>query len=718
HVSVMKEFVLQPRGFDPANCRVKYREELNPEQLEAVLKGDGPCLVLAGAGSGKTRTITYRVSYLIENGVAPEEILLLTFTNKAAREMLSRVEALLCRTSTGIWGGTFHSIANRLLRRYALHVSRTPGFSILDEEDARDLLKLCLKDLAVDTTARRFPSPANLSGILSYARNADVSVRAAIEKKHPHWAEIIPIIERLSDLYASRKLASDAMDFDDLLLLLRDLLRDQPQIRDYLATQFRYVLVDEYQDTNVVQAEIVRHLSSVHGNVFVVGDDAQSIYSFRAADIKNILRFPDIFPGTQTFQLVTNYRSTPQILSLANAVIHQNRDQFEKDLCAVRDPGETPNVVPASNASQEAQYVAEHILRLREEGVPLKETAVLFRAAYLAQTLEFELMKRDIPYEFRGGMKFFQRAHVKDVVAHLRLVVNPKDEPAWMRVLSLQPGIGATTAGTITQALHDVDMLEEALQRDIKVSARAVRGLQLARNTLSQIVSARTRPGDAIRAVASSSYREALEAEYPDYLDRLEDLEQFAIFAEGYADIGAFLEDVSLSDNYGGKREQGEREEEKIVLSTIHQAKGLEWDTVFVIGLVEGKFPNERALEEDGGIEEERRLFYVASTRARTRLILTYPIMSGHDTLLAGQPSTFISEMPSGLTEEVRLRSLTPSWASSSVFRSAPPKHSAEEDQEYEDDEITIVLDANGERTSSPAKPSGKMSFLRDIEDL
>lgn len=714
----MKEFVLQPRAFDPANCRVKYREELNPEQLEAVLKGDGPCLVLAGAGSGKTRTITYRVSYLIENGVSPDEILLLTFTNKAAREMLSRVETLLCRTSTGIWGGTFHSIANRLLRRYALQVSRTPSFSILDEEDARDLLKLCLKDLAVDTTARRFPSPANLSGILSYARNADVSVRAAIEKKHPHWAEIIPIIERLGELYASRKLASDAMDFDDLLLLLRDLLRDQPQIRESLAAQFRYVLVDEYQDTNVVQAEIVRHLSSVHGNIFVVGDDAQSIYSFRAADIKNILRFPDIFPGTQTFQLVTNYRSTPQILSLANAVIHQNRDQFEKDLRAVRDAGELPNVVPASNASQEAQYVAEHILRLREEGVPLKETAVLFRAAYLAQTLEFELMKRDIPYEFRGGMKFFQRAHVKDVVAHLRLVVNPKDEPAWMRVLSLQPGIGATTAGTITQALHDVDILEEALQREIKVSARAVRGLQLARNTLSQIVSARTRPGDAIRAVAGSSYREALEAEYPDYLDRLEDLEQFAIFAEGYADIGAFLEDVSLTDEYGGKRERGDREEEKIVLSTIHQAKGLEWDTVFVIGLVEGKFPNERALEEDGGIEEERRLFYVASTRARARLILTYPIMSGHDTLLAGQPSTFVSELPRGLTEEVRLRSLTPSWASSSVFRSEPPKHSAEEDQEYEEDEVTIVLDANGERTAPPSKPLGKMSFLRDIEDL
>jgi len=327
--NAMKEFILKPLS-GSQNFEIDYERELNAEQLAVVREGDGPCLVLAGAGSGKTRTITYRVAYLIERGVAPENILLMTFTNKAAKEMLSRVEALLGRYPAGLWGGTFHSIANRVLRHYAALVSRTPNFTILDTEDSKDLLKVCISELKIDTTARRFPSPAKLLSIISYGRNAGRPLSEVVERKHPNFFDLLPTIERLADVYESRKLAADAMDFDDLLLLWRDLLRSNPSVRDTLAAQFEYILVDEYQDTNVVQAEIIRLLAERHQNILVVGDDAQSIYSFRAAEIRNILNFPDAFLGAKTFRLLNNYRSSPEILSLANSIIALNQDQFKK----------------------------------------------------------------------------------------------------------------------------------------------------------------------------------------------------------------------------------------------------------------------------------------------------------------------------------------------------------------------------------------------------
>ena len=408
----MKEFVLKNQK-SSKDLHIDYRAELNNEQLEVVLHGDGPCLVLAGAGSGKTRTITYRVAYLIEQGVAPENILLLTFTNKAAKEMLSRVEGLLGSDVTGLWGGTFHSVANRLLRIYGRDIGFNPSFTILDQEDARGLIKVCLKDLKVDTKGRRFPSPAKLLGMISYSRNASIPLRQVVEERYANFSELIITFERVEELYAQRKLDAQSMDFDDLLLHTRDMLRKNPVLRDKLSERFQYVLVDEYQDTNSVQAEIVRQLSSVNRNLIVVGDDAQSIYSFRAAQIKNILSFPETYPGCKTFHLTTNYRSTPQILELANASIARNEEQFKKTLRAVCDDFEKPNMIPASSGSQEAQYVTEQILDLRDEGVELKDMAVLFRASSLSQRLEFELMKRDVPYEYRGGLKFFERAHIK-----------------------------------------------------------------------------------------------------------------------------------------------------------------------------------------------------------------------------------------------------------------------------------------------------------------
>ncbi|MFC1787654.1 ATP-dependent helicase [Patescibacteria group bacterium] len=693
----MKEFVLK-QNFDPSRCKIDYQTELNKEQLDVVLHGDGPCLVLAGAGSGKTRTITYRVAYLIEQGIAPDNILLVTFTNKAAQEMLSRVEGLLGSYPTGLWGGTFHSIANRILRIYADRVGRTPGFTILDQEDAKDLIKVCIKELNIDTKARRFPSPAKVHSIISYARNAAMSIPEVIEKRYSNFIDLIPVIDRLAQMYDSRKRQADSVDFDDLLILLRDLLYKDEGVRNRLATQFQYVLVDEYQDTNVIQAEIVSQLSSAHSNILVVGDDAQSIYSFRAAEIRNILNFSDVYGGVKTYHLTTNYRSTPEILSLANQTIAFNRDQFKKELKAVCDSCEKPNLIPTSNTAQEAQYVAEQLLELRDEGVDMTQMAVLFRAAYLSQSLEFELMKRDIPYEYRGGMKFFERAHIKDVVAHLRIMANIKDETAWMRVLGLQTGIGLVTAGKIIKSITEFDSIDEILAAEVKLGVRAKAGWEGFLRTGQAMAKGNRLPSDIIRAVITSSYRDYLEAEYPDFMERLEDLEQFAIFAEGYDDLHKLLDEVSLTEAFGAAREQGGPvDEERIVLSTIHQAKGLEWEAVFVIGLSEGKFPNERALEEDGGLEEERRLFYVAATRARKYLYLSYPMMSGYDTLVISQPSMFLTELPDDLLESVRLRqSIT------------PPRIS------HDDFDSIIVLDDLGEikKKTSPG------SFLRGIDEL
>ncbi|MBI4437588.1 ATP-dependent helicase [Candidatus Uhrbacteria bacterium] len=693
----MKEFVLQDEG-NQNRLKINYQEELNPEQLDVVLHGDGPCLVLAGAGSGKTRTITYRVAYLLERGVAPGAILLVTFTNKASKEMLARVESLLGSYPTGLWGGTFHSVANRLLRIYASEIGYTKNFTILDEEDAKALVKACVQTLDIDTSARRFPSPGVVHAMASYARNSGQTLRAVVENKYQNFYELISTIERVVDLYEARKKDADSMDFDDLLLKLRELLFTRDDIRRRLAAQFRYVLVDEYQDTNVVQSEIVRQLSSEHGHVLVVGDDAQSIYSFRAAQIRNILGFPETHPGTKTFRLTTNYRSTPEILAVANATIQKNQEQFEKNLSSVRGSAERPNLVPAQSSAQEAQFIAQRVLALRSEGTPLSEMAVLFRAAFHSQTLEFELMKRDIPYEYRGGMKFFERAHVKDVIAHLRLRLNTHDEVAWMRVLSLMNGIGLATAQRIVSQIRDASSLDEVLTRSLAIPSRA----QASWGTLCKLLLKLSRedlPSDLIRMVTGGDYQDYLRAEYPDFMDRLEDLEQFAIFAEGYADLRSLLDEVSLSADFGSVREQGSSEdEEKIVLSTIHQAKGLEWDAVFVMHLCNDKFPNPRALTEAGGLEEERRLFYVATTRARKHLFFTYPITSGYDTMMLSQPSLFLEELPGGLLEEVRLKRSFMAGAA------------------LENSDATIVLDALGERT--PSKDVSKMSFLRGVDEL
>ncbi|MDO8599075.1 MAG: UvrD-helicase domain-containing protein, partial [bacterium] len=432
---------------------ITYEKDLNGEQLDVVLHGDGPCLVLAGAGSGKTRTIVYRVAYLLDADVLPQQILLLTFTNKAANAMLSRVEQLLGHTPQGLWGGTFHHVANRILRRYARIIGYQSNFTILDEEDAQDLLKLCVKDVGVDTTSKRFPAPRVLKSIISLSRNSQKDLGEVIADRHPKFIPLTSTIVEIAQAYDRRKRAANSMDFDDLLVNFLRVL-EQPGPHHELSNQFKYVLVDEYQDTNRIQAAIVARLASTHNNLLVVGDDAQSIYSFRAAEVENILRFPDAFPGCRTFRIETNYRSTPAILDVANAVIAENDAQFAKTLRPVRRGGVRPQLIQSQTMEDEARWVATRILSLRDDNVALQDIAVLFRATHLSEVLEMELVKRDIPYDYRGGTRFFERSHVKDALAFLKVIANPADEAAWLRVLRMQQGIGDVGAMEIIQRIR------------------------------------------------------------------------------------------------------------------------------------------------------------------------------------------------------------------------------------------------------------------------
>ncbi len=696
--AMSKTFVLQ--GAErPRQLKIDYAKELNQEQLDAVLHGDGACLVLAGAGSGKTRTVTYRVAYLLEQGAEPSSILLLTFTNKAAREMRERVERLLGAEAHGLWGGTFHSIANRLLRSYADRVGYTSGFTILDSDDSRDLIKAVLKDMHIDPKERRFPSPAVCQNIISFTRNVCGSIHDTLELKHPNFQPLEAELMELATRYEDRKRRSNAMDFDDLLWNFWKLLED-PETCAHIAGRFRHVLVDEYQDTNALQAKIVERLGSIHGNVLVVGDDAQSIYAFRGADVRNILSFPDLFSNARVFKLVTNYRSTPEILEIANETLRQNVSQFEKDLVGVRASGEKPSFIPCASSREEAQYVAEQILQLRSQGTALANIAVLFRASAQSQQLELELLKRDVPYEYRGGQKFFERAHVKDIVSFLRVQANPQDEAAWLRVLGLQTGIGATTAATLAAEVRSLETLSRIVDADVShlLPGKAREGWKEFTDIARGMGEEAPAPAGMIRAIAESRYQDLLEREYPNWRERLEDIEQFALFAEGYNDLTSFLADVSLYDDVLAKREEpGRGDEERMVLSTVHQAKGLEWDTVFIIHLADGGFPNKRAMGEEGGIEEERRLFYVAVTRARRRLFLSYPLTMGFDALVLNQPSQFIDDLNPRLLERIEL-------VPSRGYRPSSSEHgwnwdSSDSGGSSHDD--VIELDRYGERKSS-----------------
>jgi DNA helicase-2/ATP-dependent DNA helicase PcrA len=640
--------------------RVDYDRELNDEQRDVVLAGNGPILVIAGAGSGKTRTLVYRVSRLIESGHDPSRILLLTFTNKAAREMLRRVETLLAVDTRRLMGGTFHSVGNRLLRRFGARLGLTSNFSILDPEDARELLEAATSDRRIPTLERRFPKGDVLQDLYSYTINTGKPFTQVLAEMAPHFAELETDIVSVFQRYRERKRLGNAVDYDDLLLLWKKLLDEVPAAAAELRSSFDHVLVDEYQDTNRLQGEIVDGMAKVKKNVTVVGDDAQAIYSFRGASFENILGFPQRFPEAQTFRLTRNYRSTPEILALANASIAHNEKQFPKDLAASREHGPLPAVVALPDIPDQARFVGQRLLEWHDEGEKLSELAVLYRAHYQALELQIELTRRGIPYEIRSGTRFFEQRHVKDVLAFLRIVVNPKDELSWKRALKLFPRVGERSASAVWEAIGSrPDPLEAFRNLDpgsVDLGRGSESSLRPFRSLLSRLDSPglRSTPAEAIRTVVEDVYKDYARAKFPNGNARLDDLEQFAQFAQTYDSLPGFLEDVTLFNELSGEDVvPGEPDDDRVVLSSIHQAKGLEWSRVIVMGLSEGRFPNYRSIATDEGLEEERRLFYVAVTRAKNELALVYPMLArdryGVDVIL--EPSRFVSELPDPVYE-------------------------------------------------------------------
>ncbi|MDD5382497.1 MAG: ATP-dependent helicase, partial [Candidatus Margulisbacteria bacterium] len=435
------------------NFRINYQEELTEEQLPVVTSPGGPMLVIAGAGSGKTRTVTYRVAYLVESGVPLDRILLVTFTNKAAREMLSRVELLLKKDVKGIWGGTFHHVGNILLRKHAELIGYNSNYTILDRADSKDLIDACIGEAKIDVKARRFPKGETLQSIFGLGTNTGRKLVDVIAYNYPQFEEQTEEIEGIAKLYQERKKKQNLMDFDDLLYYWWKLLSENSEVAEKYARKFLHVLVDEYQDTNLIQAKIIDILASCHRNLMVVGDDSQSIYSFRGAHFKNIMNFPKVYSDAKLYKLEINHRSTPEILGLANNSIANAKEKFNKELRANRQSGQKPIMVPLSTVYDQATFIAQRMLELREEGYSLNDMAVLYRSHYQSMEIQMELTKRGIPFEIRSGIRFFEEAHIKDVLAYLKVFHNPRDEIAWSRILKLLDKIGPRTAEKISNSL-------------------------------------------------------------------------------------------------------------------------------------------------------------------------------------------------------------------------------------------------------------------------
>jgi superfamily I DNA/RNA helicase len=744
-----------PRREHSAPVDARWSAELNPQQLAAVTASDGPVLVLAGAGSGKTRVITYRAAFLVaERGVRPAQIMLATFTNKAARNMLQRVEEVVGPAAREVTGGTFHHIANLLLRRFGRLLGYDPGFTILDETDARQVMKLARSEAGIDTTERAFPSERLLVDMASTMVNTNLDLETLLARRYPQLMDQFSPIQRVLIEYQQRKAASNQMDFDDLLVNLFRLLTEQPSARRELAGRYRHILVDEYQDVNHLQAAIVRELylgeSEVAGpesevgsrkseerlgpaeasvvtpaasqasedfelqapiydsapddsavpdgtasdfrlptsdlltqakgmettgrGLFVVGDDAQSIYSFRGADYENIRSFPYAFEGASVFKLEINYRSTPEILNLANAVLHEGDPLFRKELTPVRPSVDTrPLLLACRDGHEQAEFVAEQLLKQREDDdMRWREMAVLYRAHSNRLETELELTKRGIPFVVRGGLRFFEQAHVKDLVSYLVILTNSRDELAWQRVLLMSQRVGPRTAAQVLHKLRHVrDVSESPLDRfinngvvdEIKGQARtSLTGLQDFLRGLSGQADAGAPPAEIIRLVLEGRYQAYMELQYDNWRQRVEDIEQLMVFAARFNTLPTLLSEVGLASGFTGAELlnpdlEADREDGAVTLSTVHQAKGLEWRSVIVISVSDDVIPHRMALTDPLGEDEERRLLYVAVTRAEEQLYLSYPVMveTRDFQRLINRPSRFLQGLPKDTYDEAVL---------------------------------------------------------------
>jgi DNA helicase-2/ATP-dependent DNA helicase PcrA len=636
---------------------IDFDRALNAEQAAAVRAPDGPVLVIAAAGTGKTRTLTYRVAHLVERGIDARRILLLTFTNRAAREMLDRAEKLVGGAVGGLWGGTFHHMANRMLRRHGEALGYGLDYTILDEDDARGVARTCADEL--NLLGAHFPKPDVLLSVFSFAANADRPLTEVAARHFEHHPIAIEDVLKVWQAYQSRKRKLNAMDFDDLLLNGLKLFREHPEVLRHYQEHFLHVLVDEYQDTNPIQAEWVDRIAARNRNLLVVGDDFQSIYSWRGADFRNILSFPRRYPGASVFKLETNYRSAPEILSVANACIAGNPEQFQKTLRAVRPAGTPPFLVHLRAGEEQARYVAERIRALRRAGYEAGDIAVLYRAHFHALDLQLELTRQEMPFIITSGVRFFEQAHIKDVCALPRLFVNPADELAFRRLLGLLPKVGDKTALRIWSRLQGrfdpraagalkqvAGMLPAAAREDWKAVEEI--GRSYGPDRLGDD------PGEIIHRFVKGFYDEYAVETFDDYERRIEDLDALIDFTARYENLESFLSETALASNLDAEADSVREEPaDALRLSTVHQAKGLEWAVVFILWVVDGMFPSSRSLNE-GGDGEERRLFYVATTRAKDQLYLCLPEIrrSRDGGVMPCLPSRFVAELPSGLLKD------------------------------------------------------------------
>ncbi|MBL4575571.1 MAG: ATP-dependent helicase [Opitutaceae bacterium] len=654
---------LQPGSFPP----IDFRSELNDEQFAAVTAEPGPLLILAGAGSGKTRTLTYRVAYLLSKGVDPSEILLLTFTNKAAKEMLQRVEDLTGAEGNRFWGGTFHHIGHRLLRSHGNAIDLNRSFTILDAGEAESFLKDTVEELdTVFFKDKANPRPKPLSSVISMARNTCLSLEETVVTHFPQYDRVIPRLDEFAALYAKRKRKHQVVDYDDLLEYWLRLIEEAPEIIARYQNRFKHTLVDEYQDTNTLQAKIVDGMASNH-QIMAVGDDAQCIYSWRGANFENILTFPDRHPGTTIHRIETNYRSSPEILYLANNIL-QNQTEgkgFEKELRASRPSNTIPYLIPSIDTREQARFIISRLQGLTDEGRSPNDIAILYRAHFQALDLQIELSKANIPYRITSGVRFFEQAHVRDIVAHLRFVYNPTDIMAFHRLAILLPKIGDKSARKLYNLAFSLaeseqhSLVDAMLQKDIiKKVPKAAKDdwISLMETIQDMQASIPNQPPDEIVQLAIEGwYGLYLQGAYANYMSRLDDLKSLVGFAGRYDDMQDMLAQIILLNSEISDRSVDDQEP-TIRLTTVHQAKGLEFDIVSIIGLADGLFPLRRTIEE-GDIEEERRLFYVAVTRARDELYLLYPrVNTKGGPVMSLSPSRFIQELPTDAYETVRIR--------------------------------------------------------------
>ncbi|MDI7189152.1 ATP-dependent helicase [Leptospira santarosai] len=602
---------------------MSWKKELNAAQLEAVLVREGPVLVLAGAGTGKTKTIVSRLAQLVSSGVPASSILLLTFTRKAAREMILRASFVGDKRCAEVQGGTFHSFCSGVLRRFAPVLGISSGFTILDDSDTLDVFQFLRNEKDFGKTKSRFPSNETLISIYGEIRNTGKSLRSVLEKDYPLFLQKTKDISQIFTDYKSYKAERSLLDYDDLLYFTRDLLADHSEVRNALSEKYRFIMVDEFQDTNKVQAHIVCLLASEHSNLMVVGDDAQCIYTFRGASVRGILDFPKIFPNTKTIFLEKNYRSTASILNLANVVLRNFSEKYDKQLFTDNENGPIPNVLQFEDELEEAEGIAKILLQKKEEGIPFKKMSVLFRAGWNSNQLELVLAKRNIPFVKFGGRKFIETAHIKDLLSFLKLLVNPLDSVSWVRILKLIPGIGNSKANDILDKIRKSSGSFEVLSGENGTAIDAYL------SPLYRIYLKHKEMNSKVKKIASDFidyYRVLLEKNYDDSKRRSEDLDSVLGFSLKYSSLGDFLSDLTLEHASLSldKIKPDHTETDLLHLSTVHSAKGLEFDLVFILNATEGVFPSSKNLD----VEEERRLFYVAITRARKELYFTKPSLA------------------------------------------------------------------------------------------